>query len=541
MKNWKKVFSLLLLPLFLTACLVQNVDIPSPSPAATPAATVRETKPKAGGSLRLPMAAPKTLNPLLNTDPSVDAILRLLFEPLTVIDSEQRVAANLAAFEIAPDGLSITLTLRDGLTWSDGSPVTAQDIVFSVQMLKNAPEGAVYRPLAADMAGCTAADSRTAVLHLIQPFGGAAYLLCFPILPEAYYSGETDPGSDKNMKPLGNGLYTFVSYTTMQNMLLTANNRTFRPKPYISEINAVITPDSETSLYSFDAGLTDAASAPLADWGKYRGAKETRATEYLTTYFDFIGFNFKNPLLQDLSVRQAVAYVVDTTDVVNNFYQGHAARALAPISPESWLYDPDVTQYAFNTDKATIALSDSGFTRNANGVLEKTADGQKFPASFRLLVNEENMERAKLADMLKKNLEQVGVSVTIESVPYDKYQQRLTDRDFDLFIGGFYLSPIPDLSFAFHSGDLYTSNYFSYGDADLDALLDQAHSAANDDAFAAATKEVQRRIAEELPVISLVFRKSAVLTGSRVQGEIKPVVNDIYANINEWWVLETGN
>ncbi|MDR2650052.1 MAG: peptide ABC transporter substrate-binding protein [Clostridiales bacterium] len=506
----------------LTGCFnLNNRDNSTPPPSAGVALSSTPTPiaPVNGGTLKIPIRPPKTLNPLLNEDASVDAVLKLLFEPLMTQDSAFKPVPNLASFNFASDGMSVIITLRDGLKWSDGVTITSDDVVFSLNTLRDAPDTVVYKSCIRNIsAAYTILDEKKIKLQFLQPYSGMAYAFCFPIIPKHYYENQTEPSDDINMKPIGNGLFVFDFYTSMKQMKLNSNPDTYRKRPYFASVEAMVAPDQQSELNAFEQRMIDVVSAELAQWGRYRNNTDTNINEYSTMYYDFIGFNFNNEMLAKFEAREAIAHAVNIPDMINDIYLGHASQAYTPINRDSWLFEPDVSQYAFDLILAENLLKNAGYSG----------------ASLRILVNAENDERVKIAGILKDNLGKIGVGATLESLVYDEYVRRLNEKDFDVFIGGFNLSAAPDLGFAFGSAN-GEENIFSYKNEAMNALLASAFTAAGGAAYQKAVSDLQKYIAKELPCVSLVFRKSAMLSDRKVLGDKHPIIFNIYSDINQWF------
>ena len=509
--------------LMITGCFNstnQDSETPPPASEAPISPSPAPVEPVKGGTLKIPMRPPKTLNPLLNEDASVDAVLKLLFEPMMTLDVHFKPIPNLASFNFASDGMSVIITLRDGLKWSNGSAITSEDIEFSLDTLRNAPDTAVYKNSVLNISPVyTIIDEKKIKLQFLQPYSGIAYQFCFPIISKQYYENQTDPGSEINMKPMGNGLFVFNSYTNMKTMKLNFNPDTYRKTPYIASIEVQIVPDQQSELNAFDQRIIDVVSAEIAQWGRYRNNSNTIINEYSTMYYDFIGFNFNHEALAQVGFRRAIAHSINIPDIITNIYLGHASRASTPINPESWLYEPEVVQYDFDLEIAGALISDEGYDVEP----------------LRILVNEENDERVKIADILSGNLKKIGVNTIMESISYDAYVNKLEHKDFDIFIGGFFLSTAPDLTFAFGSAN-GAGNVFSYKDETMNALLSAAFTATSNAGYLKAVSDLQKHIAKELPCVSLVFRKSAMLSDNRVLGDKYPVMFNIFADINQWFI-----
>ena len=525
---------------------------PVPSQTAAPTETVT-VSPQKGGSITVSMRPPKTLNPILNEDITVDAALKLLFLPVSILDDTLKPVANPAFVEsivVAQDGMSADITLKAGKNWSDGQPITANDILFTLETLRQAPEKAVYKESIRNILSFTAIDSRTVTLRFTQSFSGMPYLLNFPLIPAHYYTGEAEAGSAKNMAPLGNGSFVFESFTPAKEMVLAASSASLAQAPYLSQIHVMITPDTETDFDAYDQGLIDLVAGDITDWGKYQTSRKNKISEYLSTYYDFVSFNFDNPIFQDKAVRQAVAMAIPYPRLLDEVYIHNAVLTNSPVIPGSWLYEPNARSYEYDLEAAGAALASAGWSSQSADVLGKGIalteglegeGGQSVYAnlSATILVNSENDERVMIAGMLRENLNQAGFSIEVVAVDFATYQQKLAERDYDIVIGGYHLSLIPDFTFMLHSSNALTgANYANYQDAAMDLLLANAFNAPTESQYRTAMSELQKYIAEELPYISLVFRKSAVISHERLYADIQSPLDDLYGNVYDWFVVK---
>jgi peptide/nickel transport system substrate-binding protein len=195
-------------------------------------------------------------------------------------------------------------------------------------------------------------------------------------------------------------------------------------------------------------------------------------------------------------------------------YLSHATRALSPVNPASWLYDIHLPTFGYDPAKARAAIR---FIRQ---------DG----TPLRILVGEENTERKKIAEGFAKSLLEIGLLTELTVLPFDEFNERIETGDYDIFVGCFYLDVVPDLTFAFHSD----GNIFNYADPELDALLAAAASAYSESEHVRLMHAVQQYIADALPVISLAFRHSAVLTDTRVTGALEPALWYSLSGVNGW-------
>jgi peptide/nickel transport system substrate-binding protein len=478
--------------------------------------------------LTLATRLPREFNPLLNTDESVDKILRLIFEPLAALDGSLKPEGRVAdAFEFAPDGLSARVTLKANIVWSDGTPVTAGDVVYSLDVIKSAGDDSLYKECAENVKSYEVADDLTLIITFDNVYGAQAYRLCFPVIPRHYYETLEDDGVTPAL-PLGGGMYVMESYSVAKGIKLTANPLYFGQKPQIQTVSVIVTGDMETSLYAFGAGVIDCVDASVLEFGRLGGG-DANIAEYTTGLYEFIGFNFDSAAFSDPRVRRAVAHCVDVDGIIESVYIGQAERAASPIGRSSWLYEPDTAVYEPDTKKAAELLDEAGFTASAGGVRTRRTGGSEAVLRLTLLVNDENFERQKIAQTLGDNLKKLNVEINIVSKPFFEYEDMINAGQYDMFVGGFVMPAAPDVAFAF-TGE----NVFHYKNDDMDGHIALLENAVNESVFKSAAGELQKFFAEDLPCVSLVFRKSAVIASKRITGDLNPAPGAPYANLNGW-------
>jgi len=509
----------------LSGCFQANAVEPIPFLAYEPfiyefEASEPERRPLSGGTLRLSMRRPHTFNPILNEDRTVDRILRLVFEPLAVFDENQRPVPNIAEdINFASDGLSVVITLKEGLLWSDGTPITASDIIFTLNLMRNAPYTSVYSQNVRNMQSFSVIDNLSVRINYYEAFHEAFYMLMFPIIPAHYYMNETNPGSMRNMQPLGNGPFQFVRYDNMRTLTLERNELFFGSRPHIDNVTVTIMPDFQTDLFAVEQGVTDALVVDFDIWRDYGAGRGIRVHGFDAPLFEFIGFNFLRPQMNDLNVRRAVAHSVDLDSIAVSVYHTHARIATTVMHPNSWLYEENVATYPFDLTRAREFLFMSGVNFN-----------EYDPVT--IIVNSENEERVRTADLLSSALNEIGLYNNVEPLLFFEFSDRLNRGEFDIIVGGFYLDIFPDFTFMLHSSD----NIFNYGSDYMDSLLAIAKMSGTETTLRRAMSDIQKEVAEDLPFISVAYRNRLFLTNMRIHGAKRPVINNPFNNIYEWFI-----
>ncbi|NLJ88055.1 MAG: peptide ABC transporter substrate-binding protein [Epulopiscium sp.] len=497
-------------------------------------------EPTKGGEIIISFRMPKTLNPILNEDYTVDQVLKLVFDTLIDFDESQKPTANLASnWSFSSDGSSVTINLRQDVRWHDGNPFTARDVVFSLDTIKSASSTSPYKKCIDNIVSYKAEDDYTVKIFYNQPFSGAIYALYFPIIPAHIYEGVR--GQDMAEKvPVGTGAYKLGDYKLAKELQLEANPDWFKGEPYIERIKVLVIPDDETEFYSFEQGQIDLIGTNAVDWGKYAQNGGTRIKEYVTSYYDFIGFNFNKTLFQDKKLRKAIAYALDKESILENQYLNHGVLTDVPVNPSSWLYCDEIEKYNYDIEKSKELLSESGWAdSDQDGILDKSINGNKVDLSFNLLVESGDKTRKEAANEIINMLGELGIKVNLEEVTKEDFLVRLQEKNFDAFLGGWKLSPIPDFSFAFHSSQIENgSNFISFKSEQMDNLLANAFTAVGEENMKTAYDELQKYISDELPYISLYFRNAALITNDKIQGELKPQKDFYIGNIKDWFIYE---
>ena len=533
--------------LLLTACsqqpeqqeVTETEEIQQVEPIAEPIAEPTPIPVQEGGTLYLSMRNATTLNPLLNQDSSVDTILKLIYMPLIRLDEKNKPIPSIAqSWSFDEGGAVLTMNLRQDIYWQDGTNLTADDVIYSFDILaKTANMNAVYKKCMNYIRTYRKLSDYSIEIGFYQNFSGNLYALLMPIISRQYYGYNAN--SEKNMIPMGNGYFQFENYLPAKEMRLKKCISSFGTTAHIDEIVVNISTDEDTDLYSFEQGLTDLLFVGSSDIGKSDNENDMKYYSCVMNYYDFVGFNFLKNLFQDSNVRKAIACITPKDSLIEGVYLGHGIAAETPVNPTYWYYEPEITKYEYSVGQAREYLEASNWRdNNEDGILDRTTNELSETFRISILYNTENEIRRQIAIRLGDELRGIGAEVSLDGQPYDVYMQKLQAGDFDLFVGGWQLSIVPNYSFMLHSAQIGQTNYIRYQNGDMDALLGVAYNAVKEEDVKLAYSNLQKKITEELPYISIAFRNYALLSSDRVQGNVKPLESNIFDNINEWFLYE---
>ncbi|MDD5945618.1 MAG: peptide ABC transporter substrate-binding protein [Clostridia bacterium] len=478
-------------------------------------------------AVTLSMSMTKTLNPLINSDESADMIFSLMYEKLITIGEDGKAQPNIAeSWSFNEDGSVAYIKLKNNVCFSDGTRLTAYDVAYSLKTIDNA-DNSYYRNCVDNIKTWSVTGDYDISVTFYESTGRNIYYLSIPIISSTFYGGDYADEDDNADKALCSGLYRFDSYEKPDKLTLIASLNCFRGKAGINRVEVIMTKDRETDINLFSQGITDILAADKtesAGAGSTAGVKEAA---YTTNEYDFIGFNFNNSILAERNVRQAIAYAVDKKSIIEGIYLNNAEEAYTPISSSSWLYESSVYGYGYDLSVAKMLLEQSGWRfRTGSDTIRQSSGDSPSKLSLRILVNGENNERKQVGVKLAEALRGIGFEITLDVVNFDEYRQRLENGNFDIFIGGWKLSPVCDLTFMFGSQELNgeEGNIINYNSERMDSCLKACKSAVSDEDTKEAYSALQKYISQELPYISLVYRQSKVYCGPRIEGSMMPAM-----------------
>lgn len=501
-----------------------------------------QDNPVKGGNIVFAGTEPKTLNPLINNERDAYHFFKLLFEGLVDYDKDLKPRAALAkSWSVTEANNACTFTLREGVKWHDGAPVTAKDVIFTLEYLKSFKDVVgLYTTNIDRIAYFEASGDYSVKVVFDQWFNGALDIMTFPVLPSHLYSSPQDLAKGvAEFQPIGTGPYRLKEYEPYKYLNLELNPDWRGDMPYITEIEMQFVADEETALTSFKNDQADIAIATYPDWDRYREGGKAYVKDYTTNKYDFLGLNFENPIFADKALRKAIQYGINREDIANKVYLKHAVIVDTPVPPHVWLFAEGVRDYAYDAENARTILREAGWAdRDNDGLLEKEIDGIKHDLEFTILANSDNPKRYMAAEMIQDNLADLGISVALEELTWEELIQRVNRKEFDTVVLGWDFANYLDFSFAFHSNQIEEgSNFFSYSDEGMDDLL-QKDFWATEDVREETSGSLQRFIAEELPYNSLYFKKAALLIKNRVRGDLDPREHNIFTNIERWYIPE---
>lgn len=468
-----------------------------------------------------------------------------IFEHLVNDNAEGEYVPELAEWTVSEDHLTYAFTLKDGIKFSDGSPLTTEDVKFTYETIAhpdyNGPRAyAVNNMLGYDefhsgstdvFEGIKVIDDKTISFTFKDGTAAPANIECFiyGIMPSDYYAFETwEDFLALNEKPLGSGTMVFDSWAPKQFIKLMKNENYWDPAN-AAKIDGILmseVPD-ESILSALQTNQIDFAqiSSSAENLKAAEAMSDISVTNFLGNGYTFMCFNCTRPKLADVRVRQALMYALDRKSFIEAEYgEGLASVGMAPISPSSWAFpdSSDLNPYDFDMEKAAQLMDEAGWIMGPDGYRYK--DGEKFHVNW--LVYTEASWPGTLSGMAADTWKQLGVELEVELMDFDTVASRTMDaapseKDFDIYTMGFSLSNDPDPTGALFDDDAYVAGGFNasgYKNPEAMELVRRGRLEFDTEKRAEIYKEWAKIMNNEIPHVIIAYRNEIWGINNRVKG-----------------------
>lgn len=550
----KSIVLLLALAMVLSAFLAgcqpkeEPVATPEPAPGTTePAPAPAEEYPgsERGNVLTVGGTSPEGIfNPNTYSATYDYWIIELVFdkllniEPSGALTTEGGLAKD---YKVSEDGLVYTFYLREGIKWHDGEEVTADDLVWTYNDIlqpdyKGRAYSAAFQSIvgaedvkagkAETAEGIKAVDKYTVEVTVKEPLATSlrdfGYL---EIMPEHYYGGmSAEEQANLNREPLGNGKFKIKKYEVEQYVELVANKDYWQGAPKLDGIIYKVIANVD-ELAEIETGAVDAVNfeGSIENYETIEGDtfSHVELINNMNNGYSYAGFNFKNPILADKNVRQALVYGLDRAGFVQSFFGdkgGYVAHT--PISPVNWAY-PDVSKlnpYDYNPEKSAELLEASGWKMGADGIREK--DGKKL--AIKWVSYNEAAWSTKITALAVEQWKKIGVDLTIELMDFNSLSALISDPGnadkWDMWNMAWGLTPDPDMY------DVFSKTVFPPGNnrgffenEEMEKLMKDGLYEFDQEKRKEIYQELAVKFNEELPYIFVYIRMNPWLVSKRVK------------------------
>jgi peptide/nickel transport system substrate-binding protein len=462
-----------------------------------------------------------------NFNPLITDARDWLYDGLVRFDEEMNPIPDLAeSWEISEDGTVYTFKLRENVTFHDGTPMTADDVLYTAQLTLDENVNSPYRSkfiIDGEPVVWEKIDDYTVQAILPKPFGpflakvSRADEIFFTILPKHIMEQCTDMQSCSiNLQPIGTGPYKFVEYIPDQRLVLEAHDDYFQGRPGVKQVVRLAYPNEQSALAALKSGEIDIAD--LREAGNVSAAEEdpNLTVHRYDSNWIFAGrMNMASPILQDKAVREAIAHAIDRENLMKAAVSPTATVGNSPISI-GWAASPDVPVFDYDPEKAKTLLEEAGWT--GEGIRQK--DGA--PLSIGVTIYPD-YAAPDIAAGMQQFLQQVGIELNINQLEYANFETEVYEnKNFDIYLDWQGFGVDPDIASRWLTSTAeegtYLANPSNYSNPEVDAALEAAATALTQEERAKYLWEAQNLLTADVPAVWLYLWQAQVATGPNVGG-----------------------
>ncbi|MFN2433407.1 MAG: peptide-binding protein [Gemmatimonadota bacterium] len=506
-----------------------------------------EGEPRRGGTLVITHPGDfDSMNPLVSTDSdAMEAMRHLLFMTLVTYGDDLNVEPYLAeSWEVADDGLSLTFRIRRDVKWHDGTPTTAEDVLFTY---RRAVEPELAYPNVATFeyyADAELLDPYTIRFTFSQPFGEPVEnLALLPIAPKHLLEGAAGAemrNAAFNRVPVGNGPYRFVRWEANQEFVLEANDG-FSPslggRPWIDRVVYRVVPEQTTEVSMLLSGQSHLMRAvPPQSAERVAESDVARLIVYPSRQYVYIAWNPELPLFDTAKERRAMTMAINRQEMVDALLYGYSDLAATHTFLDSWARDGSLEPLPYDPERAKRMLAEEGWRdSDGDGILDQ--DGRRF--EFDLMTNEGNDLREDMLVLVESDLSKIGVDVNPVLREWTVLLEETQRKDYDAFVLGW----VPD--FTYNPRDLFHSeaiegkyNFVSFSSPAADSLIDLGTTLTSRAEAKPVWAAFQRLLAEEQPYTWCYLVRERVGISRQVKG-VEPMDARMHIRqVRTWWLEE---
>lgn len=491
---------------------------------------------------------PQYLNPLLSDNYPVDRELTsLIFEGLVSFDEAgQAVPALAEAWSVSEDGLTYTFTLKDNLTWHDGQPVTTSDVAFTYGLMQDeAFPGLPSLKQLWQSITITPIDERRISFSLTQPYAPFLEATSRGILPAHLLTNINSADLTSmafNLSPVGTGPFVVQSgqdWSVTGRLRLTPNPTYWREGTNLNDVEFRFYPDADSVVAAFQSGEIHAINDLSPTFIPVLNTQaDSRVFTSIAPRYSAVLFNLSDtgaPAIQIKEVRQAIAYALDRSGLIDEVLEGQGVEFEGPYLPDNWASRPDlVTSYSFQPDTARMLLDTAGWS--GEGV--RSREGQ--PLVLHMVLIDQPAQRA-IGEAIVNQLAAVGFDVQMTPYPTgDSYRQSLSEREFDLALVEIAPTNDPDLyDFWSQEATIRGQNYGGWNNRRASEALETGRQLSSQGERAAYYEAFLRHFDSDLPALTLYQHTATYVLNSVVQqAEIGRIWHPIdkYKTFGQWHI-----
>jgi peptide/nickel transport system substrate-binding protein len=549
-KEWIIFVALLLTLLISTVSILESIN-----------KSLMVSVPLRGGSISIGITGtPRFINPILATSPVDQDLISLIYSGLMRKNSDGSLVPDLAEkYEMSKNGLVYTFTLKNETFFQDGEPVTADDIVFTINEAKNS---VIKSPRKVDFDGVTVAkiNDTTIEFTLNQPSSSFLEKTTLGIMPEHLWNNSPVELNDANTSPIGSGPYMVKNVTKESSGIINSYElESFKKftlgEPYIKKMNLRFYPNEEDLINALENNEVDQISSitPLnADILKERNYQIDSLV--LPRVFGLFFNQNQNQLFTNKVITRAIDQAIDKDKIVREVLLGYGVAIDDPIPPNMIAYQKLASGSNLSRDeilqKVQASLEKDGWSKGPDGFLQKTTtdkNKKKTTATLEFSISTGNTgDLAKTAELIRQDLLKIGMKVDIKTFEVGNLNQSvIRPRKYDALLFGQIINHESDLSAFWHSSQRKDPglNVAMYTNAKVDKILEDALVTTSEQDRIKKYAQFEDEIKKDMPAVFLyspnfIYVMPPNIKGLSINHLISP--KDRFSSVYLWYT-ETEN
>lgn len=460
--------------------------------------------------LNLAIAEFDTINPIQSTNKNVQDIAQLIYEPLFSVDSNFQLQNCLVQEYSKVDAKTYLIKLKENIKWHNGDSLKSKDISDTIELIRKTKKS-IYQENIKPIKEVKIIDELTFQIILKQEVPFYEYQLIFPIIKE---------------NTNGTGLYVIKELG--ENIVLEKNTDYWNKEknPILQKIVVKLYDNIGEVYNAFKLGNVDLINTNNLNYSEYIGQLGFNVKESVGREYNYLAFNQKNKILQDKSVRKAISYSINKPVLASKISNNNYYVSNFPLDYSSWLYNGQIVN-KYDMDKAISILEEAGWSYED----EKWKKGSNTLA-FDIIVDKENSMQVKIAEEIKRQLDKVGIKISIKSVSNKMYNMCLQNKNYDIILDNKIISFSPNLEWYFGQ-----NNLGNYKNEECQEVIQEVRNITEPSKLQEKYKILIEAYQEDVPYISLCSNKMVLLYSENLYGDITPNWYQIFYNIETWKIL----
>lgn len=469
------------------------------------------------------------INPILSNNKNVQDISRLIFDSLFTLTEDYKLEGVLAKEWSQTDEKTYIIKLEEEIKWQDGNKFDVSDVIFTIDMLKKLGTNSVYYYNIKDITAIEEIDEYTLKISIDKEIPYYEYNFIFPIVSSKYFDEDNFRLENKNIKPVGTGMF-YISETDSNSILLKKSINEWESKMIqLDTITLKLYNSLSSAIDAFKSGEIDIFTTSNRTIEEYLKNTNYNKVEYVNRNYEYIALNCNNKILSNIEVRQAINSAINKEQIIKDVYKDKYKVSNFPLDFGSFVYDHNNIIMGYDKNTAKRLLVDAGWKYSSKR-WRKTVNYSYLRIELNMVVNKSNSNMVKVANKVKEQLNTVGIIVNLKEVSSNQYNNYLKNKNYDMIILDSIYGYSPSLEKYFKE-----DNLSNYNNEEINNLLDEAELSTDENEIKQKYTRITEIYNEEVPYISLAFNENTMIYSPNLKGNVNPNSYNLFYNIETWY------